>query len=199
MKRLLYWAFRLAAVASTLLFVATCVLWMRSYWRIDVLTGKFGDLKWDRDVHFNPVTIAVYRGRDGLAFEIESAGGKVAFYRTKYHLAGPGLIGVNRSGSYPAGTAADARQFINDYSGHHALGCTFMRRGGREFDTEALVMPWPVAALAAALLPLASAVRLLSLRRKRQSGLCRSCEYDLTGNTSGTCPECGEPIHKGAQ
>jgi hypothetical protein len=23
---------------------------------------------------------------------------------------------------------------------------------------------------------------------------CRTCEYSLIGNTSGTCPECGEPI-----
>lgn len=23
--------------------------------------------------------------------------------------------------------------------------------------------------------------------------LCENCDYDLTGNTSGTCPECGSP------
>ena len=23
---------------------------------------------------------------------------------------------------------------------------------------------------------------------------CRTCGYDLTGNTSGTCPECGTPV-----
>jgi hypothetical protein len=28
-----------------------------------------------------------------------------------------------------------------------------------------------------------------SLRRRR--GLCVSCGYDLAGNVSGTCPECG--------
>ena len=26
------------------------------------------------------------------------------------------------------------------------------------------------------------------------SGHCQSCGYDLTGNTSGRCPECGEAI-----
>ncbi len=25
-------------------------------------------------------------------------------------------------------------------------------------------------------------------------GHCETCDYDLTGNTSGTCPECGTPI-----
>ena len=26
------------------------------------------------------------------------------------------------------------------------------------------------------------------------AGFCKTCEYDLTGNTSGVCPECGERI-----
>ena len=30
--------------------------------------------------------------------------------------------------------------------------------------------------------------------RKRLNGHCPKCEYDLTGNVSGACPECGEPI-----
>ena len=30
--------------------------------------------------------------------------------------------------------------------------------------------------------------------RRRRKGLCVTCEYDLTGNISGVCPECGTPI-----
>jgi hypothetical protein len=26
--------------------------------------------------------------------------------------------------------------------------------------------------------------------------VCNSCGYNLTGNTSGTCPECGTPVPK---
>jgi hypothetical protein len=36
-------------------------------------------------------------------------------------------------------------------------------------------------------------------RLKRPSpppGCCRECGYDLTGNVSGICPECGTPIEK---
>ena len=29
------------------------------------------------------------------------------------------------------------------------------------------------------------------LRHRRRRGLCERCGYDLTGNVSGTCPECG--------
>lgn len=28
---------------------------------------------------------------------------------------------------------------------------------------------------------------------------CRKCGYNLTGNRSGTCPECGEPILSGSR
>jgi hypothetical protein len=30
--------------------------------------------------------------------------------------------------------------------------------------------------------------------RRRKKGLCLECAYDLTGNVSGICPECGERI-----
>jgi hypothetical protein len=30
-------------------------------------------------------------------------------------------------------------------------------------------------------------------REKLQPGKCRKCGYDLTGNQSGLCPECGTP------
>ncbi len=34
---------------------------------------------------------------------------------------------------------------------------------------------------------------LRRLRRQRR-GFCPTCRYDLTGNESGTCPECGERV-----
>ncbi|GMU37855.1 MAG: hypothetical protein KJ057_08950 [Phycisphaerae bacterium] len=32
---------------------------------------------------------------------------------------------------------------------------------------------------------------------RRQRGVCVVCEYDLTGNVSGVCPECGTAIAGG--
>ena len=37
--------------------------------------------------------------------------------------------------------------------------------------------------------------RLRRLRRER--GLCQDCGYNLTGNVSGVCPECGEKVEAG--
>lgn len=34
-----------------------------------------------------------------------------------------------------------------------------------------------------------------NLRRIRLAqGICHMCGYNLTGNVSGVCPECGEPV-----
>lgn len=59
---------------------------------------------------------------------------------------------------------------------------------------EAKFPVWPTA-LALAIWPLSwlclGPLRALLRRRK---GLCLHCTYDLTGNTSGTCPECGSAI-----
>jgi hypothetical protein len=50
----------------------------------------------------------------------------------------------------------------------------------------AVSLPYPVTWLA-------RRVRRPSLRERRlRAGLCLQCGYDLRGNVSGTCPECGE-------
>jgi hypothetical protein len=46
--------------------------------------------------------------------------------------------------------------------------------------------------------PLAALVLLMACRRRRYSAdsPCYECGYDLTGNTSGRCPECGASVEK---
>jgi len=39
-------------------------------------------------------------------------------------------------------------------------------------------------------------IGLLWPKRRLQLGHCSICDYDLTGNVSGVCPECGTPIPK---
>ncbi len=49
-------------------------------------------------------------------------------------------------------------------------------------------------------LVVAAVLTLLAWRWKRRTppGTCRSCGYDLTGNVSGRCPECGTPTNANA-
>ena len=53
-------------------------------------------------------------------------------------------------------------------------------------------------AVAFALLPsLVLSKRALKFaQRRRRVGCCINCGYNLTGNVSGVCPECGKPIPK---
>ncbi|MCC6360160.1 MAG: hypothetical protein IT450_15555 [Phycisphaerales bacterium] len=61
-------------------------------------------------------------------------------------------------------------------------------------NDEVVIMPlWVIAGVLMAWPALALFVAWLK-RRMRRAGLCRSCGYDLTGNVSGACPECGRSI-----
>jgi len=55
---------------------------------------------------------------------------------------------------------------------------------------------WAAMALLAIGFPLALRRDLRDLRARLRAarGRCTKCGYDLTGNVSGRCPECGEPI-----
>lgn len=35
--------------------------------------------------------------------------------------------------------------------------------------------------------------------RRTRPGFCIKCQYDLTGNTSGICPECGTPLKSSSE
>jgi hypothetical protein len=60
-------------------------------------------------------------------------------------------------------------------------------------NTQALMASLPCwMAIAAALLVILAVVRL----RKHRRGICARCGYDLTGNVSGRCPECGTPLRR---
>ena len=62
-----------------------------------------------------------------------------------------------------------------------------------------LVIPlWFLTAVAATL-PTVRLLRFLHYNRLYASGGCEKCSYNLTGNVSGVCPECGSPISKKAE
>ena len=52
--------------------------------------------------------------------------------------------------------------------------------------------PYWIPTLLTSILPVTWVV---SLVRRKRIGRCPTCSYDLTGNTSGVCPECGTKIN----
>jgi hypothetical protein len=75
------------------------------------------------------------------------------------------------------------------------LGYRFSRTSLHQYVT---VSVWLLCLIATPLvLPLAFQVRRSFLQcPKATFGHCQSCGYNLTGNISGICPECGTPIPK---
>jgi hypothetical protein len=65
-------------------------------------------------------------------------------------------------------------------------------------EVEEHVLPWRLVAAATSVPPLAWLISvgcaMLIPARRRYRGCCASCGYNLTGNTSGVCPECGTSI-----
>jgi len=68
----------------------------------------------------------------------------------------------------------------------------------RSHLTRMLTIPAWFIAMVAAILPAMRLYRLLRrlnlARRLRRQPLCASCLYDLTGDVSGVCPECGTKV-----
>jgi hypothetical protein len=62
-----------------------------------------------------------------------------------------------------------------------------------EFHYVSVALPHWLIVLLAALWPLRRAYVFARARRRKSSGLCPSCGYDLRAG-HGTCPECGSPI-----
>ncbi len=103
-------------------------------------------------------------------------------YGTAFRL-GRGCIGVMRPGfidgwSYPSAPTGISRAVWWPYLGHPAAGVTLV-----------MVPLW---------CPLILVMLVTAAWWRRGSrvpaGLCPKCTYDLTGNVSGVCPECGTPI-----
>ena len=87
------------------------------------------------------------------------------------------------------------------YDGLAATGMIFTIAGyaslavGRLLGLPGWFYIFPVVISAAAGIVAARGSWALSVRRHRRSlGRCPDCGYDLTGNTSGVCPECGTAV-----
>ena len=96
----------------------------------------------------------------------------------------PGARGVVWSwGSYAkrCGAARAARSLVHFGFGPESAGA-------HDF----VVPQWIVPAIFGAL----PAARMARWSRRRRAGgnACRGCGYDLTGNASGVCPECGSDV-----
>lgn len=62
------------------------------------------------------------------------------------------------------------------------------------YSVNILTVPLYLMTLLLAAFPTWEIVRSLQRRCRNQAGCCINCGYNLKGNTSGICPECGAPV-----
>ena len=165
--------FIFTSLVSLLLYVASVVMWVRSKWIHDEI-GRVSE--------HSAVSIISLRGR----IQVETVStDRPAFVSSWNWIRSPieGYDEIQDRFSWKFGGF-----WFFQFDGFSAggLGANSFTASGRTF-----VMPdWFLIGLFA-LLPLWA---LRSIRLRGLKNHCRSCGYNLTGNTSGICPECGTAV-----
>jgi hypothetical protein len=196
MRRLARHLFTFAAALSLLLFVAACVLWVRSHWIY---------VRWDT---YHRSTTHVQRGQARLVCSssdrwVTVAAGGMQLRSTSAETSQPfGQPGTwDRSewklsgGTYPlsrfkppglklAIICVGFQCVIADYRGPDALG------GPMIYKELSVTLPFWFVALMTAVLPVLWFRSSRRRRRVRRDGLCPNCSYDLRASPD-RCPECG--------
>jgi hypothetical protein len=169
----------LLTALSLLVFVAVCVLWLRSYRVWDQLSSHWptGDVTEGGFFCVRRVEAISARGRS-----------LVIYYREGASVNARDLLSYGAYPNDPDDPRVEPSQGL--FSARPLIP-------GIWVGNEPLVF-WVLIndawlAGAAAVLPAARLVRFVRSRRLRRAGLCPRCGYDLTGNVSGVCPECGTP------
>jgi hypothetical protein len=170
-------AFRFVASLSLMLCVPIVFLWVRSYWAGDAVVVSF--LLRENDpaadfVEMDSYQTACIQSEDGLFM----AGGGVSW---EQH------FGPARRAACSYFTQQPPLTFRDNSTVWRRLG--FLIDSGPDGLTY-LSFPFWVVVSVFLVLPATGVVR----RWRRCEGLCSYCDYDLTDNTSGVCPECGTPV-----
>jgi len=170
----------LIAAGSLLLFLATGGMWVRSYWACD-------RIRWNSP----PKATGAPYERTSTEWEVVTRTANVQFYRA---------VHVSRRDDYWMFAPKPGFKLTSDGPDESSvylttpIGFGFTRE---QWTTEAMnrdvivVFPWWSLLLTSGAIPVLFFIRNF---RRRPKGCCSGCGYSLTGNTSGTCPECGTPI-----
>ncbi|HEY8751765.1 MAG TPA: hypothetical protein VIM11_27540 [Tepidisphaeraceae bacterium] len=169
--------FTFAAALSLLMFLATAGLWVISY-----RTGECVEIHFERQqslwlVFSRQVS---FRGVISIEFASDHAH-TVSDFGTIRFFGGSRVIYRHDWTEPLTGPAVGSLRFS-------AKRYHFGFMDSREIDT---ATPHWLVVIAFSILP---AVKAKQLRSSRQGNRCLFCAYDLTGNTSGVCPECGMAI-----
>jgi hypothetical protein len=161
--------------ACSALSLAACVALLLGWAR-----AQFGDELWVRCVGHSLLLFGAdgrgVRPAEGFFFDPSIDG---------QNYVGPsGLLRLLRSGGLYGGPVRSTR-----FAGVEVYADAAVAGGPPQYRAVVVPVAYPLAA--AAVLPCLWAVSESRRRRRAVRGRCDACGYDLTGNASGVCPECG--------
>jgi len=186
---------RLSLAFSSIVLLTTLTIWIWSYrsqnaigWRTVNTKGEVSDYYfrglcwWDGDLtialnnHLQLVGRRRYlESREGTHF---SAISRELDHRMMWmHYA------MNITGK---GFVRSWNRFIVDF--------TRITADSTIIDTADIRVPIWFIAMCAAALPSVAIFKLTRMRRRSRGNICPCCGYDLTGNVSGVCAECGRAL-----
>lgn len=175
----------IAAIVSLLVFVAMVALWVHSFEKAEIVRHSArwtqeGDLTFRR-------------------WELDSSRGELGFYWVQGLVAGLSSPRQGWEWFQEAPTPPRMRKerlfyFTLEVTGWKSSGDDALAADDRQMRTIFVVVPYAGLAIAFAVISLVFGWRAWVLSARSEIGRCTSCGYNLTGNTSGTCPECGTPV-----
>ena len=187
--------FAIASVLSLLFCVGLVVLWVRGYYSDDsfsVVRNVFdGQFVWVRAFE-----VGSCNGGIGAAYRIAAipplerttlAHPKVDWFTRSEHSDPPDEM-------FPPNWARSTMN-AKSVTWRYWQGFVYRHDWATNRDQSwAVGVPVWFAVLVTLVLPLMGAFPALRRRRQARSQSCTTCGYNLTGNTSGVCPECGKTI-----
>ncbi len=186
--------FTLAAAVSLVLCVAVVLEWVRGYWVCDYFLvysyPASAGLVWRNaaEVQIQGGTLTFRCTSDGSPASVSRAAGTSWQWLTGPY---PDRSGSNRF-TWPTAGVSAAR--LRTWSYRNCVLVVSPLKTSGAYSNWWVIGRGPVWPLAVGLAILPTA-RLIARRINRpRAGCCRRCGYDLTGNTSGVCPECGTPV-----
>jgi hypothetical protein len=172
--------FTFLATLSLLLFVATCILWLRSLRQYDVWASTVGG--WE---------MASERGRVSLEWGRRRQWGKKSTAGRTYRT---GQVDRSRPAAVPFGEAQlilpgfQLRRIVELTGISYAAGA--MSRDVKSRVTRRCDVHYWLLMIVTATLPATVGFSRLREARRSRIGMCKRCGYDLRA-TPERCPECG--------
>jgi hypothetical protein len=178
---------------SLLLLVATLVLWVRSFHVGESIRLTRRVTVPDAPLKAESHAFELCSAAGGLAIVVETVDPFDSAPQERIEKRYLWLLDRYPDPTYP--TSGRPKPSLWNYAGL-AFSEFAVTTSRSRFDQRNLTIRWPVIVSCTTLAPLLWVWR--RARRRRHKNGCPTCSYNLTGNTSGVCPECGKSIPSSA-